>query len=121
MATAVAACALVGAASVTFLTTGNATIQLASEPRYCGRVTALWSTALVGSTPIGAPVVGALSDVAGPRYALTLGAAACLAAVAIGSRAGKVANGSDLSSGELAKFTGPKDGGSQVGSHQRPI
>jgi MFS family permease len=121
MATAVAACALVGAASVTFLTTGNATIQLASEPRYCGRVTALWSTALVGSTPIGAPVVGALSDVAGPRYALTLGAAACLAAVAIGSRTGKVANGSDLSSGELAKFTGPKDGGSQVGSHQRPI
>ena len=59
-------CALVGAASVTFLTTGNATIQLASEPRYRGRVTALWSTALVGSTPIGAPVVGALSDVAGP-------------------------------------------------------
>jgi MFS family permease len=99
MATAVAACALVGAASVTFLTTGNATIQLASEPRYRGRVTALWSTALVGSTPIGAPVVGALSDVAGPRYALALGAAACLGAEAIGSRTGKVANGSDLSSG----------------------
>ena len=96
MATAVAACALVGAASVTFLTTGNATIQLASEPRYRGWVTALWSTALVGSTPIGAPVVGALSDVAGPRYALALGAVACLGAGAIGSRTGKVANGSDL-------------------------
>lgn len=121
MVTAVAACVLVGAASVTFLVTGNATIQLASEPRYRGRVTALWSTALVGSTPIGAPVVGALSDVAGPRYALALGAAACLAAVAIGSRTGKVANGSDLSSGELAKFTGPKGGESQAGSHQRPI
>jgi hypothetical protein len=40
--------------------------------------------ALVGSTPIGSPVIGALSDVAGPRYALVLGAAACLAAVIVG-------------------------------------
>jgi hypothetical protein len=50
----------------------------------------------------------ALSDVAGPRYALALGAAACLAAVVIGSWTGKVADGSDLSLGELAKFTGSK-------------
>jgi len=84
LATAVAACALVGAASVIFLTTGNATIQLASDPAYRGRVTALWSMALVGSTPIGSPVIGTLSDVAGPRYALVLGAAACLAAAVIG-------------------------------------
>jgi MFS family permease len=84
---AVAACVLVGAASVTFLTTGNATIQLASEPDYRGRVTALWSMAFNGSTPIGAPIIGALSDAAGPRYALALGAAACLGAVFVG-RAG---------------------------------
>ena len=63
---------LVGVASVMFLTTGNATVQLASEPEYRGRVTALWSMALVGSTPIGSPVIGALSDTAGPRYALGL-------------------------------------------------
>jgi MFS family permease len=81
---AVAACVLVGAASVTFLTTGNATIQLASEPDYRGRVTALWSMAFNGSTPIGAPIIGALSAAAGPRYALALGAAACLAAAVVG-------------------------------------
>jgi MFS family permease len=86
---AVAACVLVGAASVTFLTTGNATIQLASKPSYRGRVTALWLMAFVGSTPIGAPIVGALSDAAGPRYALALGAAACLAAVVVGRWTGK--------------------------------
>ena len=40
--------------------------------------------ALVGSTAIGSPVIGVLSDAAGPRYALALGAVACLAAVAIG-------------------------------------
>jgi MFS family permease len=84
LVTAVAACVLVGTASVIFLTTGNSTIQLASDPGYRGRVTALWWMALVGSTPIGAPVIGALSDVAGPRYALALGAAACLAATVIG-------------------------------------
>jgi MFS family permease len=84
LATAVAACVLAGAASVMFLTTGNATIQLASDPAYRGRVTALWSMALVGSTAVGAPVIGALSDTAGPRYALALGAAACLAAAVAG-------------------------------------
>jgi MFS family permease len=82
--TAIIACLLVGVASVMFLTTGNATIQLASDPEYRGRVTALWSLALVGSTPIGSPVIGTVSDVSGPRYALALGAAACLAAVIVG-------------------------------------
>jgi MFS family permease len=84
LVTAIAACVLTGVASVIFLTTGNATIQLASDPEYRGRVTALWSMALVGSTPIGSPVIGALSDLASPRYALGLGAAACLAAAVIG-------------------------------------
>jgi MFS family permease len=84
LATAIAACVLVGVASVLFLTTGNATIQLASDPEYRGRVTALWSMALVGSTSIGSPVIGALAEIASPRYALGLGAAACLAAVIIG-------------------------------------
>jgi MFS family permease len=72
---------------------GNATIQLAAEPEYRGRVTALWSMALVGSTAIGSPVIGVLSDVAGPRYALALGAVACLAAVAVGRWPGRVAGG----------------------------
>jgi MFS family permease len=86
---AVAACVLAGVATITFLTTGNATVQLAAEPEYRGRVTALWSMALVGSTAIGAPVIGGLSDVAGPRYALALGAVACLAAAAIGRWPGR--------------------------------
>lgn len=81
---AIAACVLAGAASIAFLTTCNSTIQLASEPDYRGRVTALSSMALVGSTPIGSPIIGALSDLAGPRYALGLGAAACVAAAVVG-------------------------------------
>jgi hypothetical protein len=45
-----------------------------------GGITRFW----FGSTAIGSPVIGALSDLAGPRYALGLGAAACLAAVVVG-------------------------------------
>ena len=81
---AVAACAITGAASVVFLTTGNSTIQLTSDPAYRGRVTALWSLALVGSTPIGSPIIGALAQLTSPRWALALGAAACAVAAAIG-------------------------------------
>jgi MFS family permease len=75
---------LVGASSVTFLTRGNSTAQLAAAPEFRGRVTALWSTAFVGSTHIGAPVVGTIADQAGPRWSLVLGAIACFLAVLIG-------------------------------------
>jgi hypothetical protein len=44
---------------------------------------ALWSSALVGSTPIGAPVVGAVSDALDPRAAIALGALGCVAAGAV--------------------------------------
>jgi len=81
---AAGACTLAGLASVLFLTTGNATIQLASEPRFQGRVIALWSMALVGSTAVGSPIIGALAQATSARYALALGAGACLIAAVIG-------------------------------------
>ncbi len=81
---AVIACILVGVASILFLTTGNATVQLAASPGYRGRVMALWSTALVGSTPMGSPIIGALSDAVSPRAGILLGAVACAAAAVIG-------------------------------------
>jgi predicted MFS family arabinose efflux permease len=74
---------LVGFASILFLTTGNSTIQLAAAPTYRGRVTALWSTAFVGSTPIGATIIGAIGT-SSPRLALAVGGAACGAAALIG-------------------------------------
>jgi hypothetical protein len=74
---------VVGFASIIFLTTGNSTIQLLAEPSYRGRITALWSTAFVGSTPIGATIIGAIGA-ASPRAALTVGGAACGAAAITG-------------------------------------
>jgi MFS family permease len=74
---------VVGFTSIIFLTTGNSTVQIAAEPVYRGRVTALWSTAFVGSTPIGATIIGAIGA-ASPRLALLVGAAACGAAAITG-------------------------------------
>ena len=65
---AIAILVLVGGTSVMFLTTGNSTIQLAAKPPYRERVIALWSTAFIGSTPIGSPIIGALAEHAGVRW-----------------------------------------------------
>jgi MFS family permease len=81
---AVATSTIVGLAAILFLTTGNATVQLASDPRFRGRVMALWSMALVGSTPIGAPIVGALSAAVNPRVGIAIGAVGCGVAAGIG-------------------------------------
>lgn len=74
----------VGAASVTFLSLGNATLQLEAEPSMSGRVMSLWSVAFQGSTPIGGPLVGVIGGTFGARYGLGLGGVACLVAAAIG-------------------------------------
>lgn len=64
--------ALLGAAAVIFAATVNSTLQLAVEPRMRGRVMALYSVVLLGSTPIGAPLSGWLAQTYDPRVALLL-------------------------------------------------
>ncbi len=78
----IAALALVGAASVTFAAGVNSTLQLEVEPAMRGRVMALYSVVFLGSTPIGGPLAGWLSEAAGPRAGLGLGAAGALLAAA---------------------------------------
>jgi MFS family permease len=71
-----------GAVSVTFAAGINSAMQLAVDPLMRGRVMALYSVVFLGSTPIGAPLVGWIAEVAGPRAGLVLGAVAALAAAA---------------------------------------
>lgn len=71
---------LTGAASISFLSLGNATLQLGSAPEMRGRVMALWSVAFLGSTPVGGPVVGWVAEQLGPRYGLGLGGLAAVLA-----------------------------------------
>jgi len=78
------ALALVGYASVSFLSMGNSTLQLATDPQMRGRVMALWSVAFLGSTPIGGPAIGWVTEHAGARVGLGVGAASCLVAAGLG-------------------------------------
>jgi MFS family permease len=72
--------ALLGASAVTFAAAINSSLQLSVEPQMRGRVMALYSVVFLGSTPIGAPLVGWLSEAYDPRAALLLAALAGLAA-----------------------------------------
>jgi MFS family permease len=74
----VGALVVLGAISVTFTASAQSTIQLTVEPALRGRVMALYSVVFLGSTPIGAPLVGWLAEAAGARLGLLVGAAAAL-------------------------------------------
>lgn len=75
----------VGAASVSLMARGNATLQLAADPAMRGRVMALWLVAFLGTTPIGGPVAGWVSSTFGARWGLALGAVACFVAAGLGA------------------------------------
>jgi MFS family permease len=85
LALEIVALATVGAASVSFLSKGNTTLQLAAAPHMRGRVMALWAVAFLGSTPIGGPVAGYVAQHAGARWGLALGAFSCAVAAVIGA------------------------------------
>ena len=61
-----------GAASVMLAASVNSALQLASDPVMRGRVMALYSIVFLGSTPIGAPLAGYLSETIDPRAALVM-------------------------------------------------
>jgi MFS family permease len=83
----VAALVPLGAASVTFAAGVNSALQLAVAPELRGRVMALYSVVFLGSTPIGGPISGWLSEAAGPRAGLVMGGIAALAAGLVARRA----------------------------------
>ena len=73
-----------GASSMAFLATMNSTLQLNSSDEMRGRVMALYFVLFLGSTPIGAPIVGWVGEVFDPRAALALGGIATIAGCVYG-------------------------------------
>lgn len=69
---------VVGVGSISFLTTSTAIVQMRAEPTMRGRVLALQGMVFLGSTPIGGPMLGWVSERMGARYGIALGAAAAL-------------------------------------------
>src|SRR6202041_1864008 len=70
---ALVALVFMGLCSISFISTANGTIQMQADPAMRGRVMALYAIAFLGSTPIGAPLMGWIADVSNPRVAIMVG------------------------------------------------
>src|SRR5581483_2339469 len=69
-----------GAFSMMFIATANSALQLTSRHEMRGRVMALYALVFLGSTPIGGPFIGWISQEWGSRAGLFIGGALSLAA-----------------------------------------
>lgn len=68
-----------GLVAIWFVTSANAFVQLGVEPSLRGRVIGIFMVAFFGGTPIGAPLLGWLAEVAGARWSLIGGGLTALA------------------------------------------
>jgi MFS family permease len=75
---------VMGFTSISFMTASTAIVQLRADPMMRGRILALQAMVFLGSTPIGGPILGAVSERFGARYGLAVGALATLGAAAYG-------------------------------------
>ncbi len=63
----------VGLSALTAMTTANAMIQTRVDPVMRGRVMALYAAIFIGGTPVGAPLIGWVAHVWGPRWTIAIG------------------------------------------------
>jgi MFS family permease len=77
---------IIGVSAQTFTTSTNSFIQLSTDPSMRGRVIAILLAIALGTTPLGAPLVGWVADTFGPRWALEVGAAAGWSAALVAIR-----------------------------------
>jgi MFS family permease len=72
-----------GAAVLTFTTAANATVQLAAGEQMRGRVMSFYILVFLGTTPLGAPLIGLLSQHFGARSGLVVGGLLCAGAALV--------------------------------------
>jgi MFS family permease len=90
----------VGMGSIAFLTASTAIVQIRSKPTMRGRVLALQAMVFLGSTPIGGPLLGWISEEYGARAGVAVGAAAALGAGAWGLTVARRRSATPLSAEE---------------------
>jgi MFS family permease len=69
-----------GFTMITMAQSANATVQLGVEPTMRGRVMGLYMLCFMGGTPVGAPIVGWVAELFGPRWGMLGGGLICLVA-----------------------------------------
>jgi MFS family permease len=80
---------LLGVSSISFLVSSTAIVQIEAAAEMRGRVLALQAMLFLGSTPIGGPILGWVSQQFGARWGIALGAVAALGAGGWGWLAGR--------------------------------
>ena len=81
----------IGMFGLTVNVTANSSIQMATEPAMRGRVMSLFMMVFVGGTPLGAPLVGWITDTYGPRIGFAAGGTvALIAAIGVGAMLARV-------------------------------
>jgi MFS family permease len=82
--------AAMGLVNLVFQAMANSCVQLAVDPRLRGRVMGLYMLVFMGGTPIGAPVIGAVTTHFGARAGMTVcGAVPVLAAIVTAAAAAR--------------------------------
>jgi MFS family permease len=69
-----------GAAALIFSVANNSFVQMGVDPQMRGRVMALYFVCFLGGTPVGAPLIGLISERLGAPWGLILGGAICVVA-----------------------------------------
>lgn len=80
---------LLGLSSILYITATTTVIQTQSKPEMLGRVLALQTVLMFGTTPIGGPLLGWLSDLVGGRAPIYLGGFGAIVAGVLGYYANK--------------------------------
>ena len=75
----------IGMIGLTTNISANTSVQMAADPEMRGRVMSLYMMVFAGGTPVGAPIVGWISDAYGARTGMAAGGAiSMLAALGVG-------------------------------------
>lgn len=80
---ALAGMVAVGIANLAFNTLGKSLLQLGTDPGMHGRVMALHGLVVLGSTPLGMPLLGWICDVWGARTGMAVASVSALVAAAV--------------------------------------
>ncbi|UQA93585.1 MFS transporter [Streptomyces halobius] len=111
----------IGMVGLTINVTANASVQMATDPVMRGRVMSLFMMVFMGGTPLGAPLVGWVTDAYGARIGFLTGGVVSLAAGAviglILARAGGLRLRIDLRRGSRHLAFVPRERGPAPGGH----
>lgn len=97
---------IVGVGSVAFITMNSATLQLTAPTEMRGRVMALYITAIIGTTPVGGPIIGWIGQAIDPRATYVVGGLTCIVAAIVAwpslQRSTRIEAGHEVPAEELA-------------------